>query len=184
MNRAPSSAAVCIMLASIRCDIANASNPIETAIVMAAARTNWRTSPKEGALAPILLNSRNMIGCSCARRGAAFENTVRSNMGSLSPSVVNQLSTIAHPRTRNSARWPKAPLTLMRPRHSRRNHLGRLVSRDLGPDVYRDLPPRSSGDLVPLFTRDLVPRAPWDLVPLPAPFETFLMTVENRPRSA
>ena len=40
MKRAPSSAAVCIMLASMRCEIATASSPIETAIVRPAAKTN------------------------------------------------------------------------------------------------------------------------------------------------
>jgi hypothetical protein len=52
MKRAPSSAAVCIMLVSIRCEIANASHPIEIAIVAAAARTNLRVS--EVAPEPIL----------------------------------------------------------------------------------------------------------------------------------
>ena len=53
MKRAPSSAAVCIMLASIRCEIANASHPIETAIVAAAARTNLRASPSDVIPEPI-----------------------------------------------------------------------------------------------------------------------------------
>jgi hypothetical protein len=83
------------MLASIRCEIASASHPIETAIVAAAAKTNLRAS--EPVPEPILPDRQIIVLCLRAKRGTASDNTVRFNKGCSFPSLVKLTQRTAHP---------------------------------------------------------------------------------------
>ena len=77
------------MLASIRCEIAIESNPIETAIVVAAARTNLRASPSDVIPELILPDGQIIIVCLFAKRGTAPDDTVRSHKDYVFPRLVN-----------------------------------------------------------------------------------------------